>query len=78
MYQVKNTKSERNKKVDRKKDTYNHLTPEKYTSKRSTINTVSRLEKRYGYHFESVDDCELMRRTREEFREKAAKYVGGK
>ena len=39
---------------------------------------MSRLEKKYGYDYDNVDDCQLLREMREEFRNKAARYQGGK
>ena len=75
---IKITKCERNKKTERRKEKFNHLTPEKITSRESTYNSVARLEKKYGYDYENVDDCQLLRRMREEFRMKAAEYCGGR
>ena len=54
---IKITKCERNKKTERRKDKINHLTPEKLTSRESTYNTVSRLEKKYGYDYDNAEDC---------------------
>lgn len=58
---------------------FNHLTPPKYTEKSSIYNTVARWEKHCGYDF-NVPETELtpmLRQSRQEFREKAAKYCRG-
>ena len=55
---------------------YNSLTPPKLTDKRSTINTVNRLMKKYGYDDTyDVDECSYLKNQRVEFMNKAAKYV---
>lgn len=58
---------------------YNCLTPPKYIQKRSVYNTVARLEKRFGYSFDTPEEelCQTLRSQRQEFQDKAAKYCGG-
>ena len=54
---IKISKCERNKKTERRKEKPNHLTPDKMVSRQSTYNSVARLEKKYGYDYETADDC---------------------
>lgn len=58
---------------------YNSITPPKYIQKRSVFNTVARLEKRFGYSFDTPEDelCQTLRNQRQEFQDKAVKYCGG-
>lgn len=52
IHEVKITKGERNKKTNNRKKEYNHLTPPKYTDRKSTLNQVNRFEKKFGYDYD--------------------------
>lgn len=44
-----------------------NITPPKYVQKRSVYNTVARLEKRFGYSFDTPEDelCQTLRNQRQ-------------
>lgn len=71
----------RTKKRDnlKKKNEYNNITPPKYTEKSSMLNTVKRLQKKFGYDFDS-DNPELsnvLKVEKQKFENNAIKYCGG-
>ena len=79
MYSCKIHNSERQRKKEKERVTFNHATPPKLIMKSSVINTVHRWEKHFGYDFD-VPESEItpvLRRSRQEFREKAAIYCRG-
>lgn len=80
MNSIKITKAERNRKQEnqRQRNFYNTLTPPKLIDKRSTLNTVHRLSKKFGYDTECIEENDFTRNQRVEFANKAAKYIGGK
>lgn len=49
------------------------VTPPKYTNRNSTLITVDRWEKKFGYHYQGQDYevCKLLIKKRDEFRKKA-------
>lgn len=73
---VKLHNGQRLDKTERRKEKYNHWTPPKLISKSSVINTYHRLERKFGYNYES--DNKQMRWMKDEFQQKMVKYLGGR
>ena len=77
MDRVKITNSERDRKKRNKKDGDYVLTPPKYIEKKSTLNTVNRMAKKFGYNTEH-DENDVLRSMRVNFMNDMARYIGGK
>ena len=79
MDSVKIRKSERTRKLNSRKDGEMYvLTPPKMISKRSTMNTVNRMSKKFGYDYTASEDDRRMIDQQADFKNKAAKYLGGR
>ena len=77
MNAIKITNTERTRKRESKKEEWFPLTPPKYIDKKSTLNTVGRMSKKFGFDTENLNESAMVRQMRVNFENKAAKYVGG-